>query len=65
MAKISAFCNFKAWKFRLGKMHSGPLAGLKTAHFPARWIGMDYKRGIPCIWLSDSNSQLKALNAAP
>jgi len=45
MAKISAFCNFKAWKFRLGKMHSGPLAGLKTAHFPARWIGMDYKRG--------------------
>lgn len=25
MAKISAFCNLKAWKFRLGKMHSGPL----------------------------------------
>lgn len=23
------------------------------------------KGGIPCIWLSDSNSQLKALNAAP
>jgi len=53
MAKISAFCNFKAWKFRLGKMHSGPLASLQTAHFPGRWIGMDYKGGWAngCFWL--------------